>query len=471
MQTALSASAVSDLSARAASDSQATSKPAANTKGRPSRTTPRVRLRVNRTPIPGKEAKLDNDVVPAIAGNHFAIHGFLQRLLHRPSLAEFTSATQRPDYVPAERLIVKSPKNRSIAGHVQLEPQTIRHGFAEIPVTRFRDLAVLPEFQLRGSADDLVVAAETEARRVGSMLIVARGEDSKLLKAHGWSVLGSDPYSVAGPQALLSHLPAPAEPESPYYASMRPVVQVRIGRLTDIAEMQHAYEMRFAMTSGTRVRSADLWTWLASKRSYDRIYIVTVNDQTKGYVVVRGGSILELVDLTDDGSGGARLVQRVAADAIDQGRHSIRIHAPITDAVHTWADRAGGQVLASQTDDIWMGKCLSNRTLLRRLAQELYRRRPQDMQTICLKIDNEELLIGKGSRSMKVTRGNAATDRIQISAANALQMFLGYRSAADLCATGKLIPSSNRALQIAGQLFPVSELWRTRWDDVAVAHG
>lgn len=474
MQTALSATAVSDLSTRTSSDSQETSKPAADTRARPSGASPNVRLRVNRKSSSAKKAEKktesDNEVVPAIAGNHFAIHGFLQRLLHRPSLAEFTSATQRPEYAPSERLIVKNPKNRSIAGHVQLEPQTIRHGSTEIPVSRFRDLAVLPEFRLRGSADQLVVAAESEARRLGSMLIVARGEDSALLRAHGWSVLGSDPFSVASPQALLSHLPVPAEPESPYYASMMPVVQVRIGRLTDIAEMQQAYETRFSTTSGTRIRSAEMWTWLASKRSYDRIYIVTVNDQTQGYVVVRGGSILELVDLTEDGSGGARLLQRVAADAIDQGRHSIRIHAPISDRVHTWADQAGGQVHASPTNDVWMAKCLSNRTLLRRLAHELYRRRPKDMQTICLEIDDEQLLIGKGVRSMKVTRGNTATDRVEVSAASALQMFLGYRSVAELCATGHLIPSSDTALKTVEQLFPISELWRARWDDAAVAH-
>ena len=88
MQTALSATAVSDLSTRTSSDSQETSKPAADTRARPSGASPNVRLRVNRKSSSAKKAEKkaesDNEVVPAIAGNHFAIlAGFVEVTLSK----------------------------------------------------------------------------------------------------------------------------------------------------------------------------------------------------------------------------------------------------------------------------------------------------------------------------------------------------------------------------------------------------
>ena len=408
------------------------------------------------------------NVVHAIQGNHLAIQTFLQRQLHRPSRAEFSSANLRPDYQPSERLIIKSPIDQTLIAHVQLEPQTIGFGHVEIPISRFRDLAVLPEFRHRGFGDRMLLEAEAEAKRSGAMLMVARGEDYKLLKKHGWSTLGSDPVSIASPQRFLGQLPAPKEPESPFYASRMPTSEVRIGRLTDVDDLFALHQQDQARAYGPVVRTKERWAWLMSKQSHDRIYLFIENDVTMAYIVVSGSSIVELVDTTDDGRGSARMLENVGADAIDQGRHTLRIHCPIDNRVHQWADLAGGQVFASATEDAWMVKVLSYRTLLRRLAPEIYKRRPRATNELSIRIGGEELLIKPGARSMKVTRGSSSKQRIGLTNRAAVQLFLGYRSASELAEKNELVASCDQALKTAEKVFPAQMLWRSRWDDMPV---
>ena len=482
MQTALSRNADSNRpssrcglkTARSGTaPSRQTRAPTAKTPPSKASSTPSIRLRIDRShscelPPDGLASCNQPAVEPAITGNHWAIHAFLQRQLYRPSNAEFVSATQRPGYQPEERLIVKSPIDRSIIAHGQVEPQTIRFGTAEIPVARLRDLAIPPEFRRRGYADRMIRAAEALARKSGAMLMVARGEDYRLLRSHGWAVMGSDPVSIVSPRRLLGQLPAPPVPESPFYASRMPETRVSIGRLTDLESLQSIYERQHGATTGTRVRSRDMWSWLIGRHAHDRIYVYSENSEQMTYVVVRGASILELVDLTEDSRGAAAVVARVAADAIDQGRHSLRIHSPLTDRIHQWADAAGGQVFAAAHDDVWMVKSLSNRTLLRRLAHEMYRRRPRLNGELGIVVGNEELLVRRGVRSMKVTRGASPTHYARLTETGAMQLFLGYRTVTELSDAQELVASNDEAHRMASELFPAVAHWRPRWDDVPV---
>ena len=404
----------------------------------------------------------------AIEGNHLAIQQFLQRQLHRPSTVDFNSSTLRPGYRAAERLIVKSKVDRSIVSHLHLEPQAIRFGRSEMPVARVRDFATLPEYHGRGVCERMLAAAEAEAKRSGAMLMIAASEDYRLLKREGWASLGSDPVSIVSPQGLLGRLPARAQPESPFYAAQIPKEEVRIGRLTDLAEMQDLFQQQHAESYGSVIRPTEQWSWLASKHAHDRILIFSESERMLAYVVVRGSSVLELIDVTDDGRGSARLLERVGADAIDQGRHTLRIHAPLSDRVHHWADLGGGQVFAAPPEDSWMVKILSVRKLLRRLANELYRRRVPNLTDLSVRIGADELRIRQGVRSMKVTRGRSEVHRIGLTTRAAAQLFLGYRTADELAEQQQLVTSSSDALDITRQLFPATMLWRTRWDDVSV---
>ena len=169
------------------------------------------------------------------------------------------------------------------------------------------------------------------------------------------------------------------------------------------------------------------------------------------YVVVRGASVLELVDQTDDGRGSARLLQHVGADAIDQGRYSVRLQCPLSSPAHVWADQAGGQLFTDAVQDCWMVKILSKRTLLRRLAHEMYRRKPKSLTELGIRIGNEELLIRNGVRSMKVTRGNSTKHQIGLTNRAAAQLFLGYRSVQELAEHRELVASDDVAMAAASE--------------------
>ena len=410
-----------------------------------------------------------HDVIHAIEGNHLAIHGLLQRVLQHPSPAEFTSASLRPGYRPAERLVIKRPTDRRLIAHVQLQPQMMRFGRVIIPSIRLRDLAVQPEYELRGFGDQILLAAEQDARRSSAMLMVGRGMDRALLQRQGWAMLGDDPVSVVSPQRLLGQLPAPRTPESPFYVDSLPQIKVRLGRLTDLGAMQGLYQQQAAQAYGPSIRDEDYWSWLITRRAHDRIYLFTEDDLAQAYVVVRGASVIELVDRTDDRRGSSRLLQRVGADAIEQGRHSLRIHAPLTDCVHEWSSRAGGQLFRGTDRSTWMAKLVSPRKLLRRLGTELHRRQRSAMPAeMSLRIGCEELLLRPGTRSFRVTRGAAKRHRLNLSQQAATQLLLGCRTAYELAASGEMVASTKKALTAAGTLFPPISMWRPFWDEVPV---
>ena len=409
------------------------------------------------------------EITPAILGNHLAIQGFMHRTLHRPSPAEFASSTIRPDYVPSERLLIRRPTDRSLVGHVQVESQLMQFGNVRLPISRLRDLAMLPEYSHLGFDDRIVVHAERVAKDDGAMLIVSRGEDRQLLGKHGWSSLGNDPVSMVSPQRLLGQLPQPREPESPFYGNQLPTPEVRIARFTDVAILRGLYNKHLECSLGTIVRSEDHWSWLLTKGTHDRIYVCFEDGQPLTYVVVRGGSVLELIDLTPDSRGAARLMKHVGADAIEQGRYSLRIYAPLTDQVHQWANLAGGQIVAAVPEDSWMVKILSMRKVMRRLATELHRRaRPAGpLSELSVRVGEEEFLIKSGVRSMRVTRGTS-NHQIGLTCRAATQLVLGYRSVDELGEDRQLVASSAEALATARTLFPTLNLWRTRWDDVPI---
>ena len=407
------------------------------------------------------------EIVPAIHGNHFAIESFLQRLLQRSSPAEFASETTCPGYDPAQRLLIKSPVDRSLAAHVHLQPQRIRFGTEDINVIRFRDLASLPEYH--GAPEKMVLSAESQAKAAGAPLLLAKGEDHKLLQRLGWVSLGVDPVSAVSPHALLGQLPAPPVPESPFYADQIPNTEVRIGRLTDVEELQRLHETKHHISYGIVSRSAEYWSWLVGRRSHSRIYVFAEEQRALGYVVVRGASIVELVDLTPDAQGSARLLSRVASDAIEQGRHSLRIHAPVSDVVHQWVDQAGGSLDTPGSSETWMAKCVCLRSFLKSIARDL-NGRPHSLlsEDVSLRLGKQTVLIRKGSRGLRIVRGKPTKHSVEMTSGAATQLVLGYRSPRALLEANRLFVSSQLALDVVTQLFPALPLWRGRWDDVAV---
>ena len=410
-----------------------------------------------------------HEVIEAIEGNHLAIEGFLQRVLHQPWPAEFASAVQRPGYSPAERFVIKRPSDRRLVAHLQLRPYMMRFGLAQIPVVRLCDLAVQAEYEIRGCGDQMLLAAEQGARRSGAMVMMTRGSDEEALGRCGWVSLGDDPVSIVSPQRLLGQLPASREPASPFYANSLPRGQVRLGRLTDIDAMRRLYDAQTARAYGSQIRDEAYWSWLVSRRAHNQIYLFTENEETLAYVVLRGASVIELMDSTDDDRGAARVLKYVGADAIEQGRHSLRIHAPLTERVHTWSDLAGGQVFAGSDELTWMVKIVSPRSLLRRMAAELHHRRFSRLKCeVSLRIGNEDLLLRSGVRSLRVTRGLARNHRLEMSHRAAAQLLLGYRDADELAACGQLKASSSKALESARLLFPMVNMWRPCWDELPV---
>ena len=361
------------------------------------------------------------------------------------------------------------PKREMLA-HVHVQPSVQRFGDTSIPVAQLRHFAMYPEYRLQGYESLLLQEAERQAKQQGAMLCLSRGGNWESLVRSGWAKLGYDPVSIVSPRRLLGQLPTPSEPESPFYGNRMPGYFVRIGRLTDLEAMKSLYKNHMSSRHGTAERDDEYWSWLVTRGAHHRIFMFFEDDVPRAYIVVRHASVVELVDSTEDGRGAARLLEQVGADAIEQGRYSLRIHAPIDDPVHRWADLADGRLYLGENTESWWVKVTSFRALLRRLAPEMFRRqRKQDIvEALSIRIGNEEIRIARGVRSMKVTRGAAQRHRIGLTQKAATQLLLGYQSADQLADSRQLVVSTDEAMRTARILFPAINLWRTEWDELPV---
>jgi predicted acetyltransferase len=245
-----------------------------------------------------------------------------------------------------------------------------------------------------------------------------------------------------------------------------PKSEVVVGRLTDSAALQLLYSRAMNGTYGTTERNDAYWNWLLARGAHDRIYLYRENGQPLGYVVVRGATALEIIDTTEDCRAAARLLEKFALDAIEQGRHAVHLYAPMSHQVHAWVSMADGQAFCEADGLTWYAKLLSARGTLRRLGTELHARHVMN-STIDwgLRIGDDAFKLKAGKSSLQVIRGTASRG-IAVDQGAATQLLLGSRDALELAALGGLLATDRSALATAQALFPTLNVWRHPWDFV-----
>lgn len=248
----------------------------------------------------------------ATAGDHPLIHRFLMSIFHCPSIAEMHAQLEDPLYEPSQRLVVKM--GSQLIGHTRYANRELQFGSCSLPTAIVADVAVQPEWRMRGVGRALLSTAETHFRGDGATLGLLRTRVPGFFLKQGWVVCGRHSYSLASPRDILAWLSS-QQSESRAAESVLPrttakPISVRLWRHVEQAALTRLYQQNAIdaqsgpLSYGALVRNDAYWRWLIGRRGQQRIYVaiegpdkLELDDEMAaivGYAVTRDGRLAEI---------------------------------------------------------------------------------------------------------------------------------------------------------------------------------
>lgn len=422
------------------------------------------------------DRRLDGlELAPACESDHPAVLEFLQSIFHEPSSVEFQHNIRRPRYEPLDRLLLK--QDEEIVAHVQLSHRPLQWGSIEIPSIDVRHLATLPEFRSRGLAASLLDAMHTDVDLHGALIATIRTQTPEYFLQRDWIPWLRHCHSSTSPRRLLAELAERSE------STQQSDHDVRHWRRNELDAIRALYRIDQSERFGGITREEEDWKWLVSRRGFDYIYVARPNDQIEdldgeailGYAVVVDGNVVELAEKPGSGAC-ASLLTRVCRDAIDEGRHSVTMHAATNNPIHGWFREAYGQTEYASLDDgrYLMARILQPVEFLRRMRPVLLARAVQAGVEMPFELgihpsgctNTSPLRIHVNRRRVAITDSAAANAKVTLGPSDFHRLLLGECSIDRLVAAKRAAVDCQQALESARILFPEQAGWRMPWDDL-----
>ena len=402
-------------------------------------------------------------VEPAKPGDQAVIHGILRAVFHGPSEVEFHSTSDHPNYKPSNRLLAKCD-GRTI-GQVHLDHRKLYFGDAEVAVTSVDHLAILPEYQKLGAGSLLMREVERRSRLKGSALVCGRTVYPEFPEKYEWMRLKHRAVSTAAPRAVLSALELAPSQRVRRSGRVKTGLVARRWRHVEQDELRELYEPWARAHAGSQVRSEEYWRWLLARHAHE--YILVAEDRSAGgkivgYAVIRRGSLIELVSERDDARN--LLLARFCMNAIEQGHHSVRMHAPPIDPIHSLV-RDMDRPVESKKWRVALAKLISLELFVDAMSESwlrLLNGRNIDLGIHC---GSEKYQIAVVDGRTQLTEGRIGRSYIRLNRRQLTSLILGQL---DLDDADVVKPSTRTAIENTKLLFPMRKTWRPPLDDLRI---
>ncbi|MBX3413165.1 MAG: GNAT family N-acetyltransferase [Pirellulales bacterium] len=416
--------------------------------------------------------------VVANAGDHAAVHQFLQNVFQSPPADAFLATLDDPFYEPSDRVLVR--RGHRVLSHIHTTKRSLHFGDLRFPIAGVWGLGTLPEFRGRAYATNLLRFAERHMIEDGSLLGMLRTRDPHFFRPWGWAVCGRHVRSKAGTRPLMVELTVAAE----RFADQEPLT-IRPWRQVELPGLMRLYRDHTANAFGCVERTENYWRWLISRKHFDHLYVAIegpdnfeldpTNASIVGYCVVRDDEILELVASPQHPRAAFDLLARACGEAIERDQHTIELHAPHDDRMHELFRAASGACLHHEVHqgEVFMVKLLDPLEVLRRLCPVLHARadraklpRPAELS---LAVEDARYRLVLTRRSVKVScQPRLTRSHLSCNGAEFTRLLLGHLDVHESVAAGRLEASTRVALDTARVLFPRVPFWRPPLDDLYV---
>ena len=126
---------------------------------------------------------------------------------------------------------------------------------------------------------------------------------------------------------------------------------VRPWRQVELNDLMALYELQYAQTTGTVVRSEDYWRWMIGRRYAHVIWVACQGETVRGYAFVKDHKILEVAHHPAYPQALKALLGRVRAEALERAYPEVVVHAPIDHPVIDAFRVASGKVIDQEEYD------------------------------------------------------------------------------------------------------------------------
>ena len=407
-------------------------------------------------------------VVPGGPGDHPSIYHFLTAVFQGPSGAEFRASLEDPEYQPHDRQLIKC--GSQIVGHAHLTRRVMQFGPLRLPVAGLEWLGTLPAFRGQGYGGRLLTAAEQHMASVGALVGLTWTRIPHFFRRTGWALCGRRSYCRTGARGVISGLM-----DRGLLRRGRSRLNIRPWRRVEQCALVRIYRQNLGIAYGPFERTEAYWKWLVHRQGYDQIYVALdgpdlleleeTHAPIVGYMVTRGERIAELLIAPGHRTAAAQLLARACRDAIERGRHTVRLDAPPNSRVDKLFHAAAGKPLQRKTESglFLMARLPSPMKLLRVMADEFHRRaeeaglaRPVELG---LRVEGSKYRLVLARDSAKAKGGNIGRSYLQMNVADFTRLVLGHLDWDGALSDGRVRPSTNLALRAGRVLFPELPLW------------
>jgi predicted N-acetyltransferase YhbS len=417
-----------------------------------------------KAPAPGNRLPSRRGSVEYCLGteaDHEAVYQTLLHVFHGPDRDSFLGALSDPVYQPDQRLLAKV--DGRIVSHLHLTDRRIRYGSVAIPVNGVIWVGTLPEFRGMGFAQNLLRAASERGHENGVPLQVLTTGMPQFYRPLGWGVCGRQ---TSG-QIVSRNLPQVADGLVDARGSLW---HVRPWRQVELGDLMALYELQYARTTGSIIRSEEYWRWMIGRKYAHVIWVACLGESVKGYAFIKDHKVLEIASDPAHPHALRALLGRVRAEALERAYPEVIVSAPSNHPVMDVIRAGSGRVVDQDVYDgsVSMYHVTDLGRLLKCILPELARRAAAADCTLPLEmgitLDDERWLIHVHGRQSRLEPDKLSRRHLTLAAPVLVRLLMGHTGIAAACDEEGFIASTSTALDTAEVLFPQEPIWRSPLD-------
>ncbi len=395
--------------------------------------------------------------------DHEAVYQTLLHVFHGPDRESFLGALSDPAYQPDQRLLVKV--DGRIVSHVHLTQRQIRYGSASVlPMNGVMWVGTLPEYRGLGFAQNLMRLSDDRARETGVAVQALTTGMPQFYRPFGWGICGRQTVG----QILSRNLPQASdgimEGKGGFW-------HVRPWRQVELNDLMALYELQYADTTGSVVRSEDYWRWIIGRKYAHVIWVACQGETVRGYAFVKDHKVLEIASDPNYPQALKTLLGRVRAEALERAYPEVIVHAPPEHPVLE-CFRTSGKVV---DQDEYEGSASMYHVpnidrFLALILPELSRRAVAAGTTLPLElgltVDDRRWLLhieATGARS-RVEPDKLSRRHLTLSQSTFTRLLMGHIDIEHAAAEDGFESSTGTAVDAARVLFPLRPIWRSPLD-------
>jgi predicted N-acetyltransferase YhbS len=393
--------------------------------------------------------------------DHEAVYQTLLHVFHGPDREAFLGALSDPSYRPDQRLLVKV--DGRVVSHVHLTERKIRYGPTAIPMNGVMWVGTLPEYRGLGFAQNLMRLADDRARETGTVVQALTTGMPQFYRPLGWGVCGRQTIG----QTLSRNLPQVSDG---MIEGRGGFWHVRPWRQVELNDLMALYDLQFAQTSGTVIRSEDYWRWIIGRRYAHVIWVACQGEAVRGYAFVKDHKILEIAHHPAYPQALKALLGRVRAEALERAYPEVMVHAPVDHPAIEAFRTASGKII---DQDEYEGTASMYHipnidhflvAILPELTQRALRAGVPLPLELGLTVGERRWLLHIEAETSRVEPDKLSRRHLTLSPATLVRLAMGHTGIDRAALEDGFESSTGTALEAARVLFPIRPLWRSPLD-------